>query len=190
LDSLEQRAGRRTILRAGLGLGISACFACQAEAQDNPAAARPKEGDLLVKFGDATNTPLTPGDVPAGSKQIFAWSMDPSDKTVRSGSRLNRILLVRLEPEKLVGETKARSAEGVVAYSSICPHNGCDVNEWVAADQTLFCACHASKFEPRDAGKVLDGPSPNPLPALPLKVTDGKLVVAKPFTSRITFEQG
>ena len=190
MDQSDERTGRRNILKAGLGLGLGACFACQASAQDNPAAARPKEGDLLVKFGDATNTPLTPADVPLGSKQIFGWAMDPADKTVRSGSRLNRILLVRLDPDQLTGDTKARSAEGVVAYSSICPHNGCDVNEWVAADQTLFCGCHASKFDPRNAAKVLDGPSPNPLPGLPLKVVDGKLTVAKPFTARITFEVG
>ena len=190
MGSFDERAGRRTILKAGIGLGISACFASEAAAQDNPAAARPKEGDFLVKAGDTTNTPLTPGDVTTGAKQIFGWAMDPTDKTVRSGSRLNRVLLVRLDPDKLAEFTKARSVDGIVAYSSICPHNGCDVNEWVAPEQALFCACHASKFEPKDAGKVLDGPSPGPLPALPLKVVDGKLVVAKPFTSRITFEVG
>jgi Rieske Fe-S protein len=37
---------------------------------------------------------------------------------------------------------------------------------------------------------VLDGPAPRALPALPLKIADGMLVVAKPFTTRVGFEPG
>lgn len=190
LASFDEPTDRRTLLKAGLGLSLSCCFAGEALAQDNLAAARPKEGDFLVKVGDASKTPLSPADITPGAKQTLAWAMDPADHTVRSGSRLNGVLVVRLDPAKLAPATQARAAEGVVAYSSICPHAGCDVNEWMDAEQALFCACHASKFEPKDAGKLLDGPAPGPLPALPLKIVDGKLVVAKPFTARITFEQG
>jgi Rieske Fe-S protein len=175
---------RRDLLKTGLGLSLTSIL----KADENAAAARPKEGDFLVK--DSDTTPLTPADIPANAKQTIAWAMDPADKTVRSGSRLNRILLVKLDPEKMTPETKTRAAEGVVAYSAICSHAGCDVVDWQADDQTLFCSCHSSKFDPRDAAKVLDGPAPHPLPALPLKVADGKLVVARPFTARITFEQG
>ena len=39
-------------------------------------------------------------------------------------------------------------------------------------------------------GTVVDGPAPRMLPALPLKIVDGKLVVAKPFTARVGFEPG
>jgi len=184
LDTFEK--SRRDLLKTGLGLGLTSIL----KAQDNPSAARPKEGDFLVKAGDAAGTPLTPADIHAGSKQILAWAMDPADKTQRSGSRLNRVLLVRVDPEKMSAETKARSAEGAVAYSAICSHAGCDVTDWVADDQTLFCSCHSSKFDPRDGARVLDGPADHPLPALPLKIVDGKLAVAKPFTARITFEQG
>jgi Rieske Fe-S protein len=35
---------------------------------------------------------------------------------------------------------------------------------------------------------VVDGPAPRPLPALPLAVADGKLVVAAPFTTRVSFD--
>jgi len=37
---------------------------------------------------------------------------------------------------------------------------------------------------------VVDGPAPRPLPALPLKIVDGALVVARPFTSPVGFERG
>jgi len=190
LAVFDQRVARRIILKTGIGLGLGACLESQGIAQENPTAARPKVDDLLVKVGDVTHTPLTPADIAAGSKQIFAWAMDPTDSTVRSGSRLNRVLLIRLNPEDLTAETSERAVVGVVAYSAICPHNGCEITEWIPAEQSLYCPCHASKFEPRDAGKVLDGPAPNPLPGLPLKLVDGKLVVSKVFTSRITFERG
>lgn len=186
----NETAGRRAVLKAGLGFALQLGIAPAAHGQETAATARPKEGDFLVKVGDAGGTPLTPSDIPAGAKQTLAWAMDAADKTQRSGSRLNRILLVRLDAEKLSAETKGRAADGVVAYSAICSHAGCDVTDWVAEDQTVFCSCHASTFDPKDGAKVLDGPAPKALPALPLKVVDGKLVVAKPFTSRITFEQG
>jgi rieske iron-sulfur protein len=186
VNPIDNPAGRRVLLKAGIGLGIQLTLS----GQENPAAARPKEGDLLVKVGDSTTTPLTSADIATDSKQVMAWAMDPSDKTVRSGSRLNRILLVRFPPETISAETKQNAADGVLAFSAICPHAGCDVSEWVPEDHTLFCACHASKFEPKNGARVLDGPAPRSLPALPLKLSEGKLVVAKPFTAKITFEQG
>src|SRR5262245_35264038 len=98
--------GRRALLKGSLCLG--ACWELTPElafGQDDPSTVRPKEGDLLVDVADASNTPLTPDDVPAGGKQMFAWAMDSADRTVRNGSRLNRLLLVRLAAEKLSPET-------------------------------------------------------------------------------------
>ena len=178
--------GRRSVLKTALGLGAAQLL----PAQDNPAAARPQAGDLLIKAGDPALTPLTPSDIHSGAKQTLALAMDPESRIVRSGSRLNRILLVRLAPESLSTETKDRAAEGVVAYSALCSHAGCDVSDWLPEEQALFCICHASKFLPADGAKVLDGPARKPLPALPLKVTDGKLAVARPFTARVSFDQG
>jgi Rieske Fe-S protein len=145
---------------------------------------------LLVRASGNDPSPLKPSDISPGSKQLFAWAMAAETKTIRSGTRLNRILLVRLDAGQLSTETAARAAEGIVAYSAVCPHNGCEVNEWIPEEHALFCGCHASKFQPADGGKVLDGPAPNVLPALPLKVSEGLLTVAGPFTARITFEQG
>ena len=190
MTAFDKLQARRLILKGGIVLGLGTSLGSQGVAQENPAASRPREGDLLVKVDDASNAALVPGDVAAGAKQMFAWAMDPSDNTIRNGSRLNRILLIRLDPQELTTETVARAVEGVLAYSAICPHNGCEVTAWIPTEQALYCPCHASKFDPRDAGKVLDGPAPKPLPALPLKLLDGRLVVAKAFTSRITFEQG
>src|SRR3984893_2704258 len=96
---------RRTILKAGLGLGIVG-LADLAHAQEDPAAMRPKEGDLLVKVDDRKAVPLTPDDIPLAADQTMAWAMDPVDKTIRSGERFNRILLVRFSPVQLSAETR------------------------------------------------------------------------------------
>jgi rieske iron-sulfur protein len=172
---------RRDILKAGLALGLGAPLL----AQD---ASKPKEGDFLVKTTDTTTTPLTPADIKAGSRQMMAWAMDPTDKTVRKGSRLNRILLIHLDALKFTPETKSRAADGVVAYSAICTHAGCEVTEWVPEKQLLFCPCHESTFDPADAARVIDGPAVKILPALPLGLADGKLIVLKPFTAPVVFE--
>jgi len=184
-------SSRRAVLKAGLTLGLGLrVTSTRAAAQEDQASVRPKEGDLLVRLGDASKTPLTPNDIPLGARQTMAWALNPADNTVRNGSRLNQLLLLRLDPEKLAAETRSRAADGVVAYTAICTHNGCDVEDWLADAQQLSCACHSSTFDPRDGGTVVDGPAPRMLPALPLKVVDGKLVVARPFTARVGFEPG
>ena len=176
-------ADRRRLLTAGLVLGLGL-------AQDDPASSRPRAGDLVVRSGDASRTPLSPDDIPFASMQTLAWAMDPVDRTVRSGSRLNQLLLLRFDATTLAPETRSRAAEGVVAYTSICTHTGCEVDDWMANEQLLSCPCHFSVFDPKDGARVLDGPAPRVLPALPLKVVDGKLVVARPFTTPIGFEKG
>src|SRR5262245_36299765 len=129
---------RRVLLKAGLGWGIG----LQLQAQESAAAQSPKEGDMLVKVDAAGATPLAPADIPVAAGLSMALAMHPADKTVRGGSRLNRILLARFAPDQLSEETRARAADGVVAYTAICTHFGCEVTEWVADEQRLFCPCH------------------------------------------------
>jgi Rieske Fe-S protein len=170
---MEQKVRRRDVLLGGLGIGLVG--AVQAHAQDDPAAVRPKPGDLLVRDGDNDKKPLTAADIAADAKPTLAWAMDPDTKTVRSGSRFNRVVIGRL-------------ADDVFAFTAICTHDGCDVTDWLSDEHVLSCPCHYSKFDPKDGGRVKDGPAPRALPQLPLKVVDGQLVVAAPFTSRVGFE--
>ena len=182
---------RRDVLKAGVAIGFGVRLApAMAAAQDDRASAKPQEGDVLVKAGDAGRTPLGPDDVPRGAMQMMAWAMDPAERVVRDGTRFNQIMLLRLDPDRLSAETRSRAADGVVAYTMICTHSGCDVDDWAADQQLITCSCHDSIFDPKDGARVVDGPAPRPLPALPLKIVDGKLVVAGPFTSRVGFEPG
>jgi Rieske Fe-S protein len=67
-----------------------------------------------------------------------------------------------------------RRDQKLLALSSICTHNGCKLN--VAADQSFFCKCHGSLFDPD--GKVEQGPAEDDLPVLPTRVDDrGHLLV-------------
>jgi rieske iron-sulfur protein len=176
--------------RAALGIGVYFAFGRRwAFAQADPARERPREGDLLVVVGASSPEPLTVDKIPPGDKPIMAWPMDPQTNTVRNGSRLNKVLLLRLDPEGFDPETKDHSVEGVVAYSAICTHTGCDVINWHPDRRLLECPCHYSVYDPMEGAKVVSGPAPRRLPALPLKIADGRLVVAKPFTGRAGFQQ-
>jgi hypothetical protein len=66
VGSCGERVGRRAILKAGIALGIQLSLAQESSGQEKGASQRPKEGDLLVKVGDATVTPLAPADIPVG----------------------------------------------------------------------------------------------------------------------------
>ena len=177
------------MLKCGLGAGVAVGRPLRCDAQDTPAALRPQPGDLLVGLDDPAAKPLVPADVPIASAPVAAWAMTAIDRTVRSGSRLNRLLVQRFDEARLSGETRSRAAEGVVAYTAICTHTGCEVSEWLPDEGVLYCPCHFTKYDPRNGAAVVDGPAPRPLPALPLTVADGRLAVAAPFTARVSFEQ-
>jgi rieske iron-sulfur protein len=182
-----RRIGRRAALEAGLCIVLAPPLAL---AQTDAERERPKEGDLLVAVGGAaTPEPLKPDDLPLSGEPVMAWPMDPQTYTVRNGSRLNKVLLLRLDPEGFDPETKDHAAEGVVAYSAICTHTGCDVINWHPDRRLLECPCHYSVYDPMEGAKVVSGPAPRRLPALPLKIADRRLVVAKPFTGRAGFQQ-
>ena len=172
-------ASRRGVLAAASALALDMITG---RARGEPADERPKPGDLLVRTDGAVA--LTPTDIATDAKPLTAWPMDPAG-TVRNGSRLNKVLLLRLDPQTLNDATKERAADGILAYSAICPHAGCDITGWSAERKVIECPCHASHYDPREAGAVIDGPTPRPLAGLPLKIADGKLTVAKPFTSRV-----
>ena len=175
--------GRRALLGVGTSVGIG--LVAPASAQSDASRIRPQEGDLLVRADSTDLVPLTPQSLPSDGFPMMAFPYDPAAKLVRNGSRLNKILVQRLEPSGLNEPTAQRAAEGVVAYSAICPHAGCDVSVWVAEQKIFECSCHYSHYDPREGAAVIDGPAPRALAALPLKVADGKLVVAKPFTARV-----
>ena len=179
---------RRELLKNSLVLGTSLSMApIDAWTQDSPVNERPRVGDLFTLNDKGPIKPLTPKDIPYGKRQILAWPVDPVTKVIRNGSRFNHVLLMRFNPSNLKKETLDRSADGVIAYSAICTHAGCEVTDWVEEQTLALCPCHFTKYDLRDGASVIAGDAPRPLPALALRIKDGQLEVAKPFTGRIGF---
>ncbi len=150
-----------------------------------PEKMRPRKGDVLVfaegpREGEAIHTKDVAGDT------LAAFAKDPKTGTVRDGSRLNRVLLVRVDETTLSSRTAEGAADGVVAYSSVCTHTGCDI---AGRDETghLVCPCHGSTFDPSNRGDVMGGPAPRRLAQLPLEVRDGALFVRRGFSGRVGF---
>ena len=183
---------RRTVLKGTLSLGLALPWYQVAAAQESePRNMRPQAGDRFVfPPGTRAGQLITPDDLPMGGPPVLAYPMDPQTAVVRDGSRLNQVLLLRLDPAALAEETRARAAEGIVAFSAVCTHAGCDVTLWQADVQRFKCPCHDSEFDPKEGAHVISGPAPRRLPMLPVQIVDGILSAMSGFTSRPGFQQG
>lgn len=176
---------RRIMLKIA---GISAAGGCAlplgiAHANDAPAADGVQRGDLLVPAKGDSSAPVKLDDLKVGTKPLLVFPFDPQAQKPRSESRLNKLLLVRVDEAELSDELRPRAVQGVLAFSAICTHQACDVTEWVAAEKQLMCFCHFSKFSPQD-GSVTKGPASKSLPWVPLAQKDGVLMVAGAFSAK------
>ncbi|WP_346283187.1 ubiquinol-cytochrome c reductase iron-sulfur subunit [Bradyrhizobium sp. BRP22] len=182
---------RRSLLKV---LATGACVAATGPAaaqEDQPGSNdRPKKGDLLVlSEGERAGQVIKSDDLKLGGPPVRAWPKDPATSVVRKGSRLNEVLVIRLNPDELDDDTRARSADGIVAYSLICAHAGCPTTGWVKSaenDKNVFkCFCHNSEYDPRHGADVVFGPATRRLAALPLALTDGSLTVSAAFVGKV-----
>ena len=182
---------RRMLLQAALSTGLGLLVAERTRAQDvEPRNARPQEGDHFVfATGDRKGATIMPGDLTIGGPLVTAYPVDPHTAVVRDGSRLNQVLLIHLDPADLSEPTRAHAPQGIVAYSAVCTHEGCDVWLWQGEGKTLKCPCHDSEFDPKDGARVITGPALKRLPTLPLKIVDGVLMAAGGFAGRVGFKQ-
>jgi rieske iron-sulfur protein len=181
---------RQALIGAALALAPWAASPARAEVvdQDEPPDPRwigPQKGDHLVFLtGPKKGSPVHVDDLTLGAEQLQAYPAAP-DGTVRDGSRLNLLIVAKVGNDGMSEDTLARSADGVVAYSGVCTHQGCAVNMWIEDDKHFVCSCHGSVYDPKDGAEVVDGPAPRHLAALPLKSDKGLLVVAGAFVGKL-----
>jgi len=183
---------RRALILTALATGACLASAQSSIADDDTPGSneRPQKADMLVfSEGDRAGEIIKPEDLKAGGPPVRAWPKDPKTSVIRKGSRLNEILVVKLDSAELDDDTRARSAAGVVAYSAICVHTGCPITAWVKAaggDKDVFkCVCHNSEYDPRQSAQVVFGPAPRRLAALPLAAEDGVLTVVATFIGKV-----
>jgi rieske iron-sulfur protein len=190
-----QNPVRRSLLLTALAAGANLATKSVVAEEDQPGSdERPQKGDFLVHSeGEHVGAIIKPSDLTLGGPPLHAWPKDPKSSVIRKGSRLNEIVLVKLDPGELDEEARSRSADGIVAYSLICTHAGCPVSEWVKAAEgdknILKCPCHNSEFNPRESAQVVFGPAPRRLAALPLAIADGSLTVAAAFVGKVGGQQ-
>jgi Rieske Fe-S protein len=142
------RLGRRRVVASAGLLGVSmAVSGCGGT--DKPAA-----GVSRPSAGASTSAPLTGGtdlartaEIPVGGGAVFP---------------VNRVVVTQ------------PSSGQFRAFSAICSHEGCTVNQ--VADGTVNCPCHGSRFSISD-GSVVRGPATHPLHPRSITVRDGSVVL-------------
>jgi Rieske Fe-S protein len=137
-------------------------------------------GQSAIAFGAATVTSAcgdSGGDDGAGgqggsaggnAQELPGINVGPLDQFQQDG--LHRVAGTSV----LIG----RDMQGVFARSSLCTHQGCNLNDdgMMQADGGIECGCHGSEFD--STGEVLGGPATKPLPGFAVGLgLDGNLYV-------------
>jgi arsenite oxidase small subunit len=68
-------------------------------------------------------------------------------------------------------ECGAGPNKSIVAYSMFCSHLGCGV-DLDRESGNLICECHQTIYDPKQSGRVVEGPAPSSLPMVSLEVDE------------------
>ena len=141
-DSLATRRG----VLAGVGLvglasAITACGAGTSSSTPAAGSAAASGAGGGASSSTAAKALATTSEIPVGGGMIFTGPQ-----------------VVVTQPS--AGEFKA--------FSAVCTHMGCIVNQ--ISNGTIDCPCHGSQYS-ITTGDVVAGPAPRPLPAKQIKVT-------------------
>ncbi len=75
------------------------------------------------------------------------------------------------------------SAGHLTVLSAVCTHLGCTV-PWIEKQDKFICPCHQAIFDP--SGRLIGGPAPRGMDALPMKIEQGVVKVQYQFFRQLT----
>ncbi|MER5320133.1 Rieske (2Fe-2S) protein [Streptosporangium roseum] len=131
-------AGMAAVLTACSGYGDPAADSASVAAA--PASSAPAAGSTPDSGAAGSGALTKTADIPEGGGKVF------KDQKV-------------VVTQPAAGQFKA--------FTSVCPHQGCDVA--TVSGGTINCPCHGSKFKIAD-GSVVNGPANKPLAEKTIKV--------------------
>ncbi|WP_440066008.1 Rieske (2Fe-2S) protein [Streptosporangium sp. OZ121] len=141
-------AGMAAVLTACAGYGEPAADGGDTSATAASQAPEAAETSAGAEGNSGANALAKTADIPEGGGKVF---------------KDEKIVIT----QPTAGEFKA--------FSSVCTHQGCDVDK--IADGTIDCPCHGSKFKITD-GSVANGPADKPLEEKAIKVDGDSIVLA------------
>jgi Rieske Fe-S protein len=141
-------AGMAAVLTACAGYGEPAAEGGDTSSTASSQAPEAAETSAGADAGGSANALAKTADIPEGGGKVF---------------KDEKIVIT----QPAAGEFKA--------FSSVCTHQGCDVDK--IADGTIDCPCHGSKFKITD-GSVANGPATKPLEEKAIKVDGDSIALA------------
>jgi Rieske Fe-S protein len=150
---------RRAVIFGAGGAGLAAALtACAGYGTGSTDAAAPPAQPADGAAGGATEQAPKADSAAAGIAKT-------SDIPEGGGKILEGRQIVITQPA--AGEFKA--------FSAICTHQGCSVDN--VSNGTINCPCHGSRFNIKD-GSVANGPATAPLPEKKIKVSGSDITLA------------
>ena len=176
------QVGRREFMQ---GFAVCGCVAAStallcpsAASAEGARTSKLQPGDTFAFMsGDKEGQIVRPEDVKVGEAPLLVYPRDPASEKVLA-SRANLLMLKRVDVKDLDPSTAPHAADGIVAYSAVCTHEGCPISGEHENPRFATCNCHGSTFDLSNNGKVVLGPATRRLALLPVTITDGSLVVS------------
>lgn len=116
---------------------------------------------------------------PAGSPSVGAGASSPAGAPVVTFAPDVIGTLANVRAERSTQFTDPTSGDPavlvalangtVVGFDAVCTHAACTVN-FDRLSGNLLCPCHGAIFDPAHGGRVLDGPTDQPLRSLPIRI--------------------